>query len=159
MSTVRVQQEAFKPGEEISAFCADNSGSGGVAIFVGQMRDFSGSDRDSGALVATMTLEHYPGMAECQLTDLATEAKRRWPLDAVLVIHRYGDLALGDPIVLVAVASTHREPAFDACRFLMGLAQDPSPVLEKGNDTRGRDMGRGQRKRQRQSLPLENVIS
>src|SRR5690606_29613103 len=116
-STIRVQADAFAPGAEVGAFCAKNSGSGGVAIFVGQMRDFQGETRESGTAIEAMTLEHYPGMAERQLNELAEDARRRWPLEDILIVHRYGELAPGDPIVLVAVASAHREQAFEACRF------------------------------------------
>jgi molybdopterin synthase catalytic subunit len=137
MFTVRVQNEAFNTGEEIGAFCAANSSSGGIATFVGQMRDFRGPDSNSGTAVVAMTLEHYPGMAERQLSDLTAEAQRRWPLDAVLVIHRFGKLTPGDPIVLVAVASAHRESAFDACRFLMDWLKTQAPFWKKENTPTG----------------------
>ncbi len=131
MSIVRVQKETFNSGDEINAFSARNAVSGGIASFVGQMRDFRGPDRASGAAIAGMTLEHYPGMAERQLSDLAAEAHTRWPLDDILIVHRYGDLRPGDPIVLVAVASAHREPAFDACRFLMDWLKTQAPFWKK----------------------------
>ena len=131
MTTVRVQSEAFDPGKEMSAFCANNSESGGVATFVGQMRDFRGPDRAAGTTVTAMTLEHYSGMAEQQLSSIVTEATSRWPVDDVLVVHRYGDLKPGDPIVLVAAASAHRDPAFDACRFLMDWLKTQAPFWKK----------------------------
>ncbi len=131
MHTVRVQKDVFNSGDAINVFSARNSGSGGIASFVGQMRDFTGPDRASGAAISRMTLEHYPGMAERQLSDLAADAHARWPLDDILIIHRYGDLSPGDPIVLVAVASAHREPAFDACRFLMDWLKTKAPFWKK----------------------------
>jgi len=131
MPTVRVQSEPFDTGKETSAFLARNSESGGIATFIGQMRDFKGPNRESGAAVTAMTLEHYSGMAERQLSSIVTEASSRWPLDDVLVIHRYGDLKPGDPIVFVATASAHRDPAFDACRFLMDWLKTQAPFWKK----------------------------
>jgi molybdopterin synthase catalytic subunit len=78
-----------------------------------------------------MTLEHYSGMAEQQLSSIVTEATSRWPVDDILVVHRYGDLKPGDPIVLVAAASAHRDPAFDACRFLMDWLKTQAPFWKK----------------------------
>lgn len=137
MPTIRVQSEVFDPGKEIGAFCAHNSKSGGVAMFVGQMRDFQGPDRNSGTAVTAMTLEHYSGMAEEQLSRIVAEANERWPLDDALVVHRYGDLKPGDPIVLVAIASAHRDPAFDACRFLMDWLKTQAPFWKKEISARG----------------------
>ena len=137
MSTVRVQNDAFNTGEEIGVFCSGNSSSGGVAIFVGQMRDFNGLDRSSGSIVESMTLEHYSGMAERQLSSIVAEAHDRWPLDDILIVHRHGNLKPGDPIVLVAVASAHREPAFDACRFLMDWLKTQAPFWKKEKSSSG----------------------
>jgi molybdopterin synthase catalytic subunit len=137
MPSIRVQNEAFNTGEEVQVFCNGNSGSGGVAIFVGQMRDFSGPDRSSGTVVEAMTLEHYSGMAERQLSSITAEAHDRWPVDDILIVHRYGDLKPGDPIVLVAVASAHREPAFDACRFLMDWLKTQAPFWKKETSAGG----------------------
>ncbi len=131
MITIRVQQNAFDPGKEVSVFCRANAGSGGIATFVGQMRDFQGEARESGKAVSSMTLEHYPGMAERQLNELCEEAAGRWEIDAVTVVHRFGDFTPGDPIVLVAVASAHRDPAFDACRFLMDWLKTQAPFWKK----------------------------
>ena len=131
MPTVQVQADVFDIGEETRAFCEKNSTSGGIATFIGQMRDFRGSDRDSGITVSEMTLEHYPGMAEQQLEEISSKACARWPLDDVLVIHRYGNLTPGDPIVLVAIACAHREPAFQACQFLMDWLKTRAPFWKK----------------------------
>ncbi len=137
MPAIRVQAEEFDIGEETRVFCAKNATSGGVATFIGQMRNFSGVDRDAGTAISEMTLEHYPGMAEKQLEDISSEACARWPLDDVLVIHRYGNMAPGDPIVLVAVASAHREPAFQACQFLMDWLKTQAPFWKKEVSTDG----------------------
>src|SRR5262245_54631860 len=119
MADIRVQKETFDSGAELNRFLERNAGSGGVASFVGQMRDFRGTTRAAGQALSGMTLEYYPGMAERQLTDLVAEANRRWTLDDVCVVHRYGDFGPGDPIVIVITAAAHRGPAFDACTFIM----------------------------------------
>ena len=131
MTTIRVQREAFDPGGEINAFCARNATSGGVANFIGQMRDFRGISRSDGEAVASMTLEHYPGMAERQLADLVADAKARWPLDDILIVHRFGHLTPGEAIVLVAVAATHRGEALAACEFLMDWLKTKAPFWKK----------------------------
>ena len=133
---IRVQRETFDAGAELNRFLARNPTSGGVASFVGQMRDFRGLDRAEGAPLTAMTLEHYPGMAERQLADVVTEAQTRWATDDVLVIHRYGDFAPGDPIVLVIAAAAHRGPAFDACSFIMDWLKTKAPFWkqERGPD-------------------------
>ena len=74
-----------------------------------------------------MTLEHYPGMTEKQLQEIEQEAHRRWPLDASLIIHRYGRLEPGDRIVMVATASAHRQAAFQSCNFLMDWLKTKAP--------------------------------
>ncbi len=131
MTTVRVQREAFDPGREINTFCARNPISGGIATFIGQMRDFRGTSRSAGEPLTAMTLEHYAGMAEREIAELAAEAKNRWTLDDLLVIHRFGDVAPGDAIVLVAVAATHRGEAFAACAFVMDWLKTKAPFWKK----------------------------
>ena len=111
---VRVQREDFDPGAEIAALTAGNTNVGGLALFVGLVREMAG-DRH----LSAMTLEHYPGMTEKMLARIEAEARARWPLEACLIIHRYGRLEPGDRIVLVAAASPHRDAAFEACREKM----------------------------------------
>ena len=123
---VRVQKHAFDPGAEINAFLATVPKSGGVATFVGQVRDFKGAET-----VHAMTLEHYPGMAEREFAALAAEARRRWVLDGLLIIHRYGELRPPEPIVLVATAAAHRAAAFAACEFLMDWLKTKAPFWKK----------------------------
>ena len=136
MTDIRVQAEAFDAGAELSAFLARNPQAGGVASFVGQMRDFRGADKSSGQPLVGMTLDHYPGMAERELADVVTEARTRWPIEDVCVIHRHGDFAPGDPIVLVIAAAAHRGPAFDACSFIMDWLKTKAPFWkrERGPD-------------------------
>ena len=133
--SARVQQGPFDPGAELNAFTARNPNSGGVAVFVGQMRDFS----DTADKISGMTLEHYPGMAERQLADLIAEANRRWTLDDVFVIHRFGPLRPGEAIVLVATASAHRAPALDSCEFLIDWLKTQAPFWKKETTAAGGD--------------------
>jgi molybdopterin synthase catalytic subunit len=119
---IRVQREDFDVGAELERLSAGNSRIGGVASFIGLVRDMGGDDR-----VSALTLEHYPGMTEKKLAEIETEAHRRWPLDAVLIIHRYGRLVPGDRIVLVAAASPHREAALAACQFLIDWLKTDAP--------------------------------
>ena len=119
---IRVQREDFDLGAELKALTEGNPSIGGVTSFIGLVRDIAAGEKISG-----MTLEHYPGMTETQLAEIEAEAQRRWPLDAVLIIHRYGPLKPGDQIVLVATASAHRDAAFEACRFLIDWLKTKAP--------------------------------
>ncbi len=123
---IRVQQADFDVGAEFTALTAGRTTAGGVALFVGLVRDFAGD-----AAVHAMTLEHYPGMTEKQLGKLEAEAHARWPLVATLIIHRVGRLQPGDRIVLVAAASAHREAAFEACRFLTDWLKTRAPFWKR----------------------------
>jgi molybdopterin synthase catalytic subunit len=129
--TVRVQREPFDPGAELNAFLSQTPHAGGIAVFVGQMRDFRGADRAGGEPVSAMSLEHYPGMAERELGTLVADAQSRWRLDGVCVIHRTGDLAPADPIVFVAAASAHRADALEACAFLIDWLKTKAPFWKK----------------------------
>jgi len=97
-----------------------------VASFVGLVRD-----RNDGAAVAGMTLEHYPGMTEKAIRRIVEEAMGRWSIIGCTVIHRIGELKPGDPIVLVAVASSHRGDAFAACEFVMDYLKTRAPFWKK----------------------------
>ncbi len=119
---IRVQREDFDVGAELAALTRGKTGIGGMASFVGLVRDVAGDQR-----ITAMTLEHYPGMTERELEAIEAEAHRRWPLDAVLIIHRYGRLEPGDRIVLVATASAHREAAFASCHFLIDWLKTKAP--------------------------------
>jgi len=120
---IRVEAAPFDVGAELGAFGRGDSAVGAVASFVGYVR---GAEAGAPALVA-LTLEHYPGMTERQLAAIEAEARGRWPLMAVLVIHRHGRLLPGEPIVLVAVSSAHRQAAFEACQFLMDWLKTKAP--------------------------------
>ena len=117
---VRVQTDDFDVGAESRALQADTVG--GIALFVGTVRGLSS---DNG--VTAMTLEHYPGMTEAELERIEAEARARWPLEDVTIIHRIGRLLAGDQIVLVATASAHRQAAFDAAQFIMDFLKTDAP--------------------------------
>src|SRR5215468_6693348 len=119
---IKVQQEDFDVGAELAALTAGRTDVGGVASFVGLVREIAG-----GAAVGAMTLEHYPGMTEKKLAEIEAEAQRRWPLSASLIVHRYGRLLPGERIVLVITCSSHRQAAFEANMFLVDWLKTKAP--------------------------------
>ena len=119
---IRVQTEDFDIGAEISRMTAGKTEIGGLASFVGLVRDYAGDEK-----ISSMTLEHYPGMTEKQLSRLEAEARERWDLQDALIIHRYGTLNPGDRIVLVATASAHREASLESCQFLIDWLKTKAP--------------------------------
>jgi molybdopterin synthase catalytic subunit len=123
---IRVQSEAFELGAEVNLMREGRSEIGAIASFVGLARDMN-----EGSGVRAMTLEHYPGMTEKALATLVEEANARWALLDVTVIHRVGRLLPGDPIVMVAVASSHRGEAFAACEFIMDYLKTRAPFWKK----------------------------
>ena len=98
---------------------------------VGALVTFTGLCRSEGESLSALELEHYPGMAERELERIADDAVQRWPLDALTVIHRYGKIAPGEQIVLVAATSRHRDAAFDAARFVMDFLKTDAPFWKK----------------------------
>ncbi|WP_421708448.1 molybdenum cofactor biosynthesis protein MoaE [Algihabitans sp.] len=120
--TVRVQREDFDLGAELRALTRGNRRVGGLTSFVGLVRDMAETPD-----LAAMTLEHYPGMTERMLERIEAEAQARWPLEASLIVHRYGRMEPGEQIVLVACASPHREAAFEACHFLIDWLKTKAP--------------------------------
>jgi molybdopterin synthase catalytic subunit len=124
--TVRVQTDDFDVGEEIGALRRANPRIGAVASFIGVVRDLNDGDR-----VATLTLEHYPGMTEKSLEAIVAEARARWDIFDALVVHRVGTLAPLDQIVLVVVTSAHRGESFAACEFIMDYLKTRAPFWKK----------------------------
>jgi len=122
---VSVQEERFELGVEAEAFAQANSSSGAIVTFTGIVRD-----ADQGGLVA-MEIEHYPGMTLKALTDIAQTAMDRWSLGDALVIHRYGRLAPGEQIMMVATAARHRKDAFEAAEYLMDYLKSRAPFWKK----------------------------
>jgi molybdopterin synthase catalytic subunit len=124
--SVRLQQEPFDVGAEVAELVQGRTDIGAVVTFTGLCRDNEG-----GEAVSAMTLEHYPGMAEAEIERHVEEARRRWPLLGVTIIHRYGRLTAGDLIVLVVTASAHRAAAFAAADFLMDYLKTRAPFWKR----------------------------
>jgi len=123
---VRVQAEDFDLTTEIARLRENDARVGAVVTFVGTVRDMN-----DGASVATMELEHYPGMTEQALEQIVAQAKARWPLYDALVIHRVGPLLPLEQIVLVACTSAHRGEAFAACEFIIDYLKTEAPFWKK----------------------------
>jgi molybdopterin synthase catalytic subunit len=123
---IAVQTEPFDLDAETRALYQSNAKVGAVAAFLGLVRDVN-----DGLGVSGMHLEHYPGMTEKALAGIVEEARGRWGILDVTVIHRVGDLRPCDPIVLVAVASSHRSAAFAACEFIMDYLKTRAPFWKK----------------------------
>lgn len=121
---VRVQAEPFDAGAELNAFAQGRSDIGAVVSFTGMVRDTKGDLRE-------MLIEHYPGMTAAAITKIADEALTRWSLADALVIHRYGPLSPGAPIMMVATAAAHRAAAFAAADFLMDYLKSRAPFWKK----------------------------
>ena len=131
-SEVSVQEADFDVGAEIGALSAGRPDVGAVASFVGVVRDVN-----DGSGVHAMTLEHYPGMTEKSLAEIVVEARGRWDVMDATVIHRVGELAPGDNIVLVVVASAHRGDAFAACEFVLDYLKTRAPFWKKEETPEG----------------------
>lgn len=121
---VRVQSETFQIEDEIKRLTADNRNIGAVVTFTGLCRDENGQ-------LAALELEHYPGMAERQLQRICEQAASRWALQAVTIIHRFGVIPVGDPIVLVLTASPHRQAGFDGANYLMDFLKTDAPFWKR----------------------------
>lgn len=124
--TVRVQTEDFDAGWEISQLRKARKDIGAVVSFIGLVRDINEGDA-----VSQLTLEHYPGMTEKSLQAIINQAKARWNIIDVLIIHRVGTLQPCDQIVLVAVSGCHRAEAFSACEFVMDFLKTDAPFWKK----------------------------
>ncbi len=129
-ATVRVQPEPFDASAEAAALTAGRTDVGAVVTFVGLCRD-------EGGTLAALELEHYPGMADEEISRVMAEACARWPLSGATAIHRYGRIAPGEPIVLVVTASPHRAAAFAAAEFLMDWLKTRAPFWKKEHRTDG----------------------
>ena len=128
--SVSVQQEPFASGALLEQVQARSVGAGAVASFAGLVRDYH-----EGGSVSALFLEHYPGMTEKSLQALEVEARTRWPLQEVLIVHRYGLLQPAEPIVFVGVSSAHRKAAFEACSYLMDQLKTRAPFWKKEMDS------------------------
>jgi molybdopterin synthase catalytic subunit len=126
MATIRVQSEPFDVGAEFSALTAGRTDIGGIGCFVGTVRHSAG-----GRPITAMTLEHYPGMTERAMTQIAAQAEQRWELLGCTLIHRVGLLLPGEYIVLVLAASAHRQAALEAAAFLIDWLKTGAPFWKK----------------------------
>ncbi len=123
---VKVQSKDFDVASEVDALASGRTDIGAIVTFTGRVRD-----DDKGRPIKSMTLEHYPGMTEEELSRIEADANARWPLQASLIIHRTGELSPGDNIVLVVTASAHRQAAFEAAGFLMDYLKTRAPFWKK----------------------------
>jgi molybdopterin synthase catalytic subunit len=123
---VRVQEQDFNVDQELAQLRADDTRVGAVVVFVGTVRDVNDN-----LGVATLTLEHYPGMTEKSLSEIVDVAAERFPIYAATVIHRIGKLSPTDQIVMVAVSAAHRGDAFSACEYIMDYLKTRAPFWKK----------------------------
>lgn len=130
--SVSVQQQDFDIAAEIAALTRGRHQVGALATFTGLVRDMN-----DGSGVHAMTLEHYPGMTENALEEIVEQARGRWDVDGVRVIHRFGRLMPGDQIVFVAVTSAHRGEAFAACEFIMDFLKTRAPFWKREETPEG----------------------
>jgi molybdopterin synthase catalytic subunit len=131
---IRVQRDNFDAAAESARLTRDRTDVGAVVTFTGLCRDENGT-------LSALELEHYPGMAEAEIGRIARQAAERWPLTGLTVIHRYGKIAPGENIVLVAAASSHRQASFEAADFLMDFLKTRAPFWKKEHRTDGSDGG------------------
>lgn len=131
--TIRVQREAFDYGRECAAFerAAARIQAGAVVTFAGIVRD------SPGGTLHRLEIEHYPGMTERALSDMAARARVRWALGEVLIVHRYGPMAPGETIMMVATAAPHRAAAFQSAEFLMDYLKSRAPFWKKETGSDG----------------------
>lgn len=132
---VRVQQQDFDVSTEIDLLLGDRRDIGAVVTFTGRVRG-----DDDGRAITTLTLEHYPEMTEAEMARIEAEAMQRWPLQAVLMVHRVGELKAADNIVLVIAAASHRQAAFDAAAFLMDYLKTRAPFWKKETTPDGKSV-------------------
>ncbi|MBB5519326.1 molybdenum cofactor biosynthesis protein MoaE [Amphiplicatus metriothermophilus] len=122
--SIRISWTPFDPEAEAAHFRRRCARAGAIATFLGQVRGENGA-------VASLALEHYPGLTEAEIGRIAEQACARWPLEAVAIAHRVGVMAPGEPIVFVAAAAAHRRPAFEAVDFLMDYLKSEAPFWKK----------------------------
>jgi molybdopterin synthase catalytic subunit len=129
---IRIQADPFDPAAEQDELRRGQAQIGALVAFVGLMRDIN-----EGSAVEAMTLEHYPGMTERALETIAADARRRWQVDGICIVHRVGRLTPEEPIVLVAVTSRHRGDAFRACELIIDFLKTDAPFWKKEHTADG----------------------
>ena len=125
MDKIVVQTEDFDLTTEVSHTRSNNAQIGAIVSFIGTVRDLHPGS------ISSMTLEHYPGMTEKSLKSIVTEARKRWDVQNVTIIHRIGELKVNDQIVLVVTTSKHRKAAFESCYFIMDYLKTAAPFWKK----------------------------
>lgn len=124
--SISVQMQDFDVATEMQALTNGRTDIGAIVTFTGLVRDMAGNEN-----ISDLELEHYPGMTEKALADIEIQAIERWDLQASRIVHRYGKLAPGAQIVLVATASPHRQDAFEAAEFIMDFLKSRAPFWKK----------------------------
>lgn len=127
---IELSQAPFEPGALLTGFARDRSETGAVATFTGLARAEAGA-------TSTLELEAYPGFTEAEIGRIADEARRRWDLHDLMILHRVGRIGPGEPIVFVATAAGHRRAAFEACDFLMDYLKSRAPFWKKEHGPAG----------------------
>jgi molybdopterin synthase catalytic subunit len=131
MSTlIRIQREDFDPQAESDALTKGRKD-------VGALATFTGFCRDEGGVLSALELEHYPGMAEKELQRIADEARARWPVQGIIIIHRFGKIEPSERIVFVAVSGGHRGEAFAACEYIMDFLKTSAPFWKREHKVDG----------------------
>jgi molybdopterin synthase catalytic subunit len=126
MIRISVQKEDYSIGEQVDLLRKERKDIGAIVTFSGLVRDLNEGDT-----ISSLSLEHYPGMTEKQLEQIAREAEQRWPLQAITLLHRVGELHPGDQIVLVITASQHRQAAYEANEYIMDYLKTRAPFWKK----------------------------
>lgn len=124
--SISVQSEPFDVGTEYAGLREGNCADGASAIFVGSVRDLSSAQQ-----VQELQLEHYPGMTERVLEEIAAQAQQRWQLGRVKIVHRVGSLGAGEDIVFVGACAPHRQAALEACAYLIDVLKTRAPFWKK----------------------------
>lgn len=134
---ILVQEQDFDLAQVYQSLRQEAGDPGAIVTFTGLVRELYDQDSDTRNPVTGLFLEHYPGMTEKCLEDIAQQARNRWPLQALCIIHRVGDLKPGDQIVMVGTASAHRHAAFDAAQFMMDYLKSKAPFWKKQQGKQG----------------------
>lgn len=129
---IKVQTQDFNIADEYALLSDNNQTDGAVVFFVGLVRDFNQNSQ-----IKSLTLEHYPAMTDKVLTCLEQQAKTRWPVNRIAIVHRVGELKLSEQIVFVGVTSPHRDAAFEAAKFIMDQLKTSAPFWKKEQTTQG----------------------
>ncbi len=128
---ILLQEQDFDLAQVYQSLRQQAGDPGAIVTFTGLVREIYDQDADGSNPVTGLFLEHYPGMTEKCLEDIARQARDRWPLQALCIIHRVGELRPGDQIVLVGTASAHRHAAFEAAQFMMDYLKSKAPFWKK----------------------------